>query len=184
VDEDGNVFIVGFPNGRIWRVDSSGTITHIAGGGTEVGDGKPATSEQLVFPFDVAVGLGGKLYVSDTGNFLIRLLTPIPAVPLTTVNVTSSGLLFSRITQTFNGTVTITNKGLQAIAGPLQMVLSKLPAGVVLANATGNTNGNPFITVPGVTSLGPGHSASVTVRFQDPSNTTITFTPILFSGSY
>ena len=184
VDGDGNVFIADYTNGRIWRVDSSGIITHIAGGGTEVGDGKPATSEQLVFPFDVALGLGGKLYVADTGNFLIRLLTPVPAVPLTTVKVTSSGLLFSRVSQTFNGTVTITNTGQQAIAGPIQLVLSKLPAGVVLANATGNTNGNPFITVPGVTSLGPGHSASVNVQFQDPSNTTITFTPILFSGSY
>jgi virginiamycin B lyase len=184
VDEDGNVFIADYTNGRIWRVDPSGIITHIAGGGTEVGDGKPATSEQLVFPFDVALGLGGKLYVADTGDFLIRLLTPVPSVPLTTVKVTSSGLLFSRLTQTFNGTVTITNKGQQAIAGPLQLVMTKLPAGVVLANATGNTNGNPFIAVPGVTSLGPGHSASVNVQFQDPSNTTITFTPIVFSGSY
>jgi hypothetical protein len=58
-----------------------------------------------------------------------------------------------------------------------------LPAGITLANATGSSNGNPFIAVPGADSLGSGQSATVTVQFRNPSNASITFTPIAFSGN-
>ena len=88
------------------------------------------------------------------------------------------------MTQTFNATVTITNTGQQAITGPLQLVLTNLPARVTLANATGITNGSPYITIPAVASLGPGQSASVNLQFQDPSNLAITFTPAVYSGTF
>jgi uncharacterized repeat protein (TIGR01451 family) len=104
-------------------------------------------------------------------------------VPSTQISTTASGLLFSRVTRTFNGTVTITNISGSAINGPLSILLTSLPAGVTLANATGTFNGSPFLAVPGSATLGAGQSATVSVQFSDPTNASITFTPVIYSGS-
>jgi hypothetical protein len=61
--------------------------------------------------------------------------------------------------------------------------LTRLTAGVTLANATGDFSGSPFLTVPAVASLAPGHSATVGVQFQDPSFGAINFTPLIYSGN-
>jgi hypothetical protein len=184
VDGMGNLFISENAAGLIRRVDTTGTITTIAGGSTILGDGGPATSAQLQFPYDVAVGLSGTLLIADKGNFRVRLLTPIGATLVTGVSITSTGFAFSRVTRTFNGSITVTNTGQQAILGPLQLVLTNFAIGVTLSNATGTTSGNPFLTIPSVTILEPGQSASVYVRFLDPSSGMITFTPAVYSGTF
>jgi len=98
------------------------------------------------------------------------------------VATTASGLAFSRITHTFNGTVNLTNIGIGPINGPFSIVFTELTAGVTLANATGNLSGSPFLTVP-VASLAAGQSTTVNVRFDDPSFGMINFTPVIYSGS-
>jgi subtilisin-like proprotein convertase family protein len=111
-------------------------------------------------------------------------LTNLPATVNVTaqVRVTSTGLLYSRVTRLFVGTVTITNISAQSISGPLQLVLTNLSSGVTLANATGTTGGSPYITVPGVVTLAPGASASVGVQFDNQSNTFVSYTPMVLSG--
>jgi hypothetical protein len=104
-------------------------------------------------------------------------------VPPTQVSATASGLAFSRVTKTFNGTVTIRNIGVGTLNGPLQIVLTSLTAGVTLANATNTFGAIPYLTVPATTSLAPGQSASVAVQFSNPSNSTINLTPVIYSGS-
>ncbi len=76
VDASGNLYIADSLNQRIREI-SNGVITTIAGGATTgLGDGGPATSAGLNGPQDVAVGLGGDVYVADTFNNRIRLLSP------------------------------------------------------------------------------------------------------------
>jgi hypothetical protein len=99
------------------------------------------------------------------------------------VSVTATGFVFSRVSGTFNGTLSVNNTGGQSVSSPIEIVLANLPAGVTLVNASGTSNGNPFIAVPGASSLSPGQSATVNVQFRNPSNTSITFTPTAFSGS-
>ena len=78
VDGDGNLYIADRDNNRIRKVDSSGTITTIAGNGPSVahgiygGDGGPAVDAQLYFPSDVALDAAGNLYIADKGNHRIR----------------------------------------------------------------------------------------------------------------
>jgi hypothetical protein len=184
VDGAGNLFIAENSAGLIRRVDTTGTITTIAGGSTILGDRGPATSAQLQFPYDVAVGLSGTLLIADKGDYRVRLLTPIGATLVTGVSITSTGFVFSRVTRTFNGSITVTNTGQNSILGPLQVVLTNLAAGVTLSNATGMTNSNPFITISSVTDLGPGQSASVNVQFLDSSFAAITFTPAAYSETF
>jgi uncharacterized protein (TIGR03437 family) len=52
------------------------------------GDGGSAATAQLNFPWDVAIGPAGVLYVADLENYRVRQLTPQSApAPLTTIQV-------------------------------------------------------------------------------------------------
>ena len=74
LDGAGNLYITDLRNIRIRKVDTSGTITTVAGTGEEgfSGDGGPATSAQLFGPRGVALDGAGNLYIADTGNIRIR----------------------------------------------------------------------------------------------------------------
>ena len=99
------------------------------------------------------------------------------------VKITSTALQYKTPTRTYNTTVTVTNQTQQTIAGPLQLVLSNLPAGVTLFNATGTAGGNPYITIT-ANSLAPGRSASVKVEFRAPSASQISYTASVYSGVF
>jgi trimeric autotransporter adhesin len=74
VDGAGNSYIIS--EDVIRRVDAStGIITTVAGGGTSLGDGVPATSAQLFQPLGIAVDGSGNLYIGDTGSSRVRKVT-------------------------------------------------------------------------------------------------------------
>jgi hypothetical protein len=111
-------------------------------------------------------------------NVRLSLLTP------SQVSVTTSGLAYSRVTRTFNGTLTIKNVSNQAISGPLQVLLLALPGNVSLATVTGLFGGSPFLTVPGISTLSPGASVTVKLQFNNPTSTTIKFSPAIYIGGF
>ncbi|HEV1286055.1 MAG TPA: SBBP repeat-containing protein [Bryobacteraceae bacterium] len=76
VDPAGNLFIADSGNQRV-RMVSNGVITTIAGTGTPgfSGDGGPAASAEFYNPSGIAIDAAGKIYVSDSSNGRIRLLT-------------------------------------------------------------------------------------------------------------
>jgi sugar lactone lactonase YvrE len=78
VDASGNVFIADSRNNRVRKIDTSGTITTVAGTGqaTYSGDGGPATSAALQGPEGIAVDAHGALYVADFWNYRVRIIDP------------------------------------------------------------------------------------------------------------
>lgn len=74
VDSSGNIYIADMMNHRVRRIDTSGTITTVAGDGTQGRgpDSVPATSSSLNTPAAVAVAPNGDLYIADWQNYLIR----------------------------------------------------------------------------------------------------------------
>lgn len=82
LDAGGDLFIADQGNNRIRVLLANGTIWTIAGTGSPSysGDGGPALSAALNDPRDLAVS-GGLVYVADSDNARIRLLTPVPLPP-------------------------------------------------------------------------------------------------------
>jgi uncharacterized protein (TIGR03437 family) len=78
VDSDGNLYIADTGNQRIRRVLGGGVISTIAGSSTAgfSGDHGPATSAGLNSPTGVAVDAAGNIYIADSQNSRVRILTP------------------------------------------------------------------------------------------------------------
>ena len=100
VDSSGNLYIADSANQRVRKV-SNGVITTIAGNGTPgySGDGGPAVSAQLYSPSGIAVNAEGTVYVSDSSNGRVRVLTP----PACTFDISPSAIE----SPAFSGTFTI-----------------------------------------------------------------------------
>ena len=71
------MFIADSNNHRIRKVNAMGIITTVAGTGTagSVGDGGAAISAQLNQPYGVAFDSVGTMYIADSGNNRIRMVT-------------------------------------------------------------------------------------------------------------
>jgi sugar lactone lactonase YvrE len=74
VAADGAVYIADDGNSRVRTVDPAGTITTVAGNGTEgfAGDGGPATAAQLTSAVTVTTDEAGNVYVADEGAHRVR----------------------------------------------------------------------------------------------------------------
>ncbi|MEO8051735.1 MAG: hypothetical protein ABI833_15055 [Acidobacteriota bacterium] len=91
VDAAGDVFVADTGHQQILRVDSAGDVTVVAGTAGVPGfsgDGGASASAQLNFPWDVAVGPGGAVYVADLENDRVRQLTlqTTPPAPISVLN--------------------------------------------------------------------------------------------------
>jgi sugar lactone lactonase YvrE len=139
-DSHGNIFIVDTDN-CIVREVVSGTINTIAGtvpnAGTPVcgfgGDGTPATSTgvMLNLPTSVAVDAHGNIFISDTGNHVIR------EIPAQTANGMTAGSIY-----TIAGTPH--TAGANGDQGPANVAQLHSPAGIFL-----DIFGNLFIADTG-----------------------------------
>ena len=78
VDAAGNLYVADSDNHRVRRVTPGGTVSTVAGNGGifHSGDGGQATAATLYRPSSVAVDPAGNLYIADTFNNRVRLVTP------------------------------------------------------------------------------------------------------------
>lgn len=74
-DPAGNVYFTALHS--VFKLNSDGSVTRIAGNGTPgfSGDGGPATSAQLNNPEGMAITTSGDVYVADTNNQRVRLVS-------------------------------------------------------------------------------------------------------------
>jgi uncharacterized protein (TIGR03437 family) len=78
VDAAGMLYVADTGSHRILKIDPDGNATTVAGTGVPGfdGDGGPATAASLFAPEGVAVDAAGQLYVADTGNHRVRVISP------------------------------------------------------------------------------------------------------------
>jgi sugar lactone lactonase YvrE/uncharacterized protein YjdB len=118
MDNVGNLYIADQENHRIRKVNTSGIISTVAGNGFAgfFGDGTPATTARLNFPYGVAVDASGNLYISDRSNERIR-------------KVNTSGIISSIAGNGF--------PGFSGDGGPATLAQFQEPSGIAL-DASGN----------------------------------------------
>ena len=79
LDPNGNLYITDTGNNAIRMVNPSGIITTVVGDGTGnagyVGDKGPATKAELSGPKGIALDSSNNLYIADTGNSVIRMVS-------------------------------------------------------------------------------------------------------------
>jgi trimeric autotransporter adhesin len=76
VDSSGNVYVSDSDSGRVLEL-KGGFGAWVAGDGASgfSGDGAPAVGAWLFSPHGVALGSSGNLYIADTGNFRVRMVS-------------------------------------------------------------------------------------------------------------
>ncbi len=113
----------------------------------------------------------------------------IPSSLPVSTNVSQSGFVLNRRTNTYTETVTVQNNQSTAITTPVYLALNNLSSNTSLLNKTGLTVNNapvgtPYILVSN-TGLAVGHSLTVTLSFTSPASGSISYTPniIVTSGA-
>ncbi len=76
LDGSGNIYI-GTSSNQVRKISTSGIISTVAGNGNSgySGDGGPATSAELGYPYGIAVDVNGNIYIADTYNNVVRKVT-------------------------------------------------------------------------------------------------------------
>ncbi len=77
MDKSGNLYIADSANSRVRKMATDGTVSTVAGSGTQGygGDGTAATGAQLNVPSALAFDASGNLYIADFGNSAVRKVT-------------------------------------------------------------------------------------------------------------
>jgi trimeric autotransporter adhesin len=94
VDASGNIYIADTNSHCIRMVTkSTGIISTVAGTGYPgySGDGGQATSAALYSPYGVAVDASGNIYIADSANYRIRMVTKSTGIISTVAGTGSSG---------------------------------------------------------------------------------------------
>lgn len=127
VDSAGNVYVSDYKNHAVRKINTSGTISTVAGTGIYgfSGDGGAGTSAQLNAPIGLAIDSQNNLYIADSNNYCIRMLNTTTGI-ITTV----AGLA--------------TNLGYSGDGGPATKAKMGLPFGVAVDSA-----GNLYISDKG-----------------------------------
>jgi uncharacterized protein (TIGR03437 family) len=172
VDSAGNLYIVDSHNYRIRKV-SNGVITTIAGNGMigNSGDGGPATSATFDVPESIAVDSAGKVYIADSYNWTIRVLTPASC----TYSVSPTALQFPAS----GGSLTVNVQSAASCA----LAVSGLPGWMTVSGASSGA-GSASVTlavVPNNTGAPLGAIivvAGVSVTVTQPAPATVPLPPI------
>lgn len=157
IDNGGNLLIADMHNNRIRKVDTSGIITTIAGGGL-LGDGSLATNASLYYPCDVEVDSSGEIFISEHYGQKIRkintagLITTIAGTG--TVGYSGDGMSATNAQLNYPNGIDIDLCGNILIADQVNNVIRKVTYPIATPSFVIEISTDSFCTGTSVTLLG------------------------------
>jgi sugar lactone lactonase YvrE len=145
VDSSGNVYVADFFNATIRKIDTSGTVSTLAGAAGMVGfaDGAGAAA-RFNQPYALTVDGSGNVYVADTYNRAIREIAPGGTV--TTLNGTEARFYYPQgIAVDGSGNIYVADGDNQAVSAGA--ALAAPPAGMQVASQSITSGQNANFTV-------------------------------------
>jgi len=135
VDLSSNVYVADTNNHAIRKVTAGGVVTTLAGDSTTSGSGDGnGTAAQFYHPGGVALDASGNIYVADSGNNLIRRVSPLGVVTTAAGSGSAGSADGTGTTAQFNSPkgVAVDSMGNIVIADTGSHTIRKMtPAGVV-----------------------------------------------------
>ncbi len=120
IDSSGNIYFSDYGNHVVRKINTQGVVSTIAGtAGTAgyFGDSGQAKVAQLNRPEGVAVDASGNLYIGDSGNNVVRMVTPAGVISTFAGVTTNESTTAPTTTTNPSGTVTTNSVGIPAAAG-------------------------------------------------------------------
>ena len=152
----------------------SGPSTQMGGTLTQTVQGGVATFSNLQLNTSGSYTLAALANLAAGGT-----LGPIVSSSFTVASPVSpsfGSITYSSKTGLYSETVTLTNTTTGTLTGPMSLELTNLPSGVAATDATGTTNGNPYLRfLASGKTLKKNASVSETLTFTAPSQSDITF---------
>jgi uncharacterized delta-60 repeat protein len=173
--------------GNIETGDNSDQLTLSVNSGPSTQIARPLGGA-LTETVEQGTALFNGLLLNTSGNYTLAALANLagggtlgPAVSsnftmASPVSISLGTITYNSRTGLYSETVTLTNNTSGTLTGPMSLELTNLPSGVVLTNAAGRTNGNPYKRF--LTSgqrLRKGASVSITLTFTAASLSDVTF---------
>jgi hypothetical protein len=202
LDRAGNLYIADSHSHRIRKIEPNGVTSVVAGSGDPIfdpidgyffvggfsGDGGPATSAQLNFPWGVAVDPTGNVYIADSLNNRIRKVTAVS---------TDDKRTFTNPIRIADGFSTELSP---ASPYPSEIAVSGLPGSVTKVTVTLNNlnfgsppdadvllvgpNGQSVILMSDARGDGTGHIINMTLTFDDAALSPLPSDQSLRSDTY
>lgn len=156
VDAAGNIYVADSGNHRIRMISTGGVVSTLAGSGANgYADGTGAGA-QFSYPQGVTVNNAGTVYVADTGNHRIRMITPAGVVTTLAGSETQGFANGTGPSAQFNSPtgVTVDSSNIVYVADRTQIRMV--------------TAGGVVTTLAGSSFLGFADGSGASVRFRDP----------------